>query len=243
MIEDERIRLLMAQGMPVEDMAVMLGMPRGEIDRQVRLAFSELLNRYGKIAVSGEHMARLASDWDLLTGSLTRYAGEQALAKLIQDVTDSHPLTVAFLDVDNLKMVNDHFGHQAGDRLLCRIVHTIFSQIRRSDLVIRWAGDEFVLVLPGASPAAAEELIGRIKRADPEIQFSIGLALYKPGEEVMTLIDRADQAMYQQKRAKKAIHGLPETKRLGIEIDRRHDLRYDQRTPSTSTFRVGAEDN
>ncbi|WP_053959600.1 GGDEF domain-containing protein [Sulfobacillus thermosulfidooxidans] len=243
MIENDRIRLLMMQGTSIEDMVTILGISREEMDRQIRLIFSELLSRYGTIAGTGENMARFASNWDLLTGSLTRYAGEQALAKLIRDVRAHNPLTIAFLDMDNLKAVNDHFGHQAGDRLLCRVVHTIFSQIRRSDLVIRWAGDEFVLVLPGASVPVAKELIGRIRTADPEIQFSIGLVQYHPGEDLNALIDRADQAMYQEKRAKKATNQLPEKQRMGIEIDRRHALSYDQRLPLTKSFRMSPEDN
>jgi diguanylate cyclase (GGDEF)-like protein len=106
---------------------------------------------------------------------------------------------VAFLDVDNLKAVNDREGHGAGDRVLRAIGQALVTSIRRSDRVFRWGGDEFLVVLLQTGREAAQQLIDRIRRDIPELPFSSGVAEWVPGETPEQVVHRADTAMYRDK--------------------------------------------
>jgi diguanylate cyclase (GGDEF)-like protein len=118
--------------------------------------------------------------------------------------------TVAFLDVDNFKEVNDTRGHAAGDRLLREIAETLVSRLRRVDLVARFGGDEFVMLLPETDREAAcvalekvRESIGQLARDyGAGVQASIGSVTFlEPPESVDEMLRRADAAMYTAKYA------------------------------------------
>jgi diguanylate cyclase (GGDEF)-like protein len=143
---------------------------------------------------------------DELTEALRRSAGEVELEREIARLErfgDSR-LVVAFLDVDALKAVNDNLGHEAGDKLLQALVHTLRARLRGYDSIVRWGGDEFVVVLPQTDLEAARGIMGAVWRQFKEASgqsFSYGLAPLISGDTVSQLVARADSALYERRRA------------------------------------------
>jgi len=122
-----------------------------------------------------------------------------------------HPLSIVMIDIDNFKKINDTFGHQAGDKVLCDLTKFIKMNIRSIDFLARWGGEEFVLVLPETPPAAAFNLADRIKdlvakktfiykKNMMNITISGGVASY-PGDGYTekTLIAKADEKLLEAK--------------------------------------------
>ncbi len=147
---------------------------------------------------------------DELTGLLNRRAivtaGEREVAVAIRH---RRPLTVAFVDIDYLKTVNDSFGHEAGDMVIADVSKILRDACRGVDLVARYGGDEFCLVLPCAGSDSAADMGGRLMRAvreysfrdQPPLTLSIGFASLTPegDRSWASLIRRADMALYQAK--------------------------------------------
>jgi diguanylate cyclase (GGDEF)-like protein len=140
---------------------------------------------------------RRAAGTDELTGARRRGVGLEELDREIdrarRDVTS---LVAVFVDVDNLKSVNDVLGHAAGDRLLRNVVSSLKHQLRAYDLVIRIGGDEFLCVLPGVTVDQARarfaDLNAELRSASPEGSVSIGVSELHDHETQPDLIDRAD---------------------------------------------------
>jgi diguanylate cyclase (GGDEF)-like protein len=123
-----------------------------------------------------------------------------------------HPFTVAYLDTDDFKVINDHFGHNEGDRLLRAIADTVGANMRATDLVARMAGDEFTLLLPETGRKESEIVMARVKHALAiamqsygwPVTFSMGVVTYdSPPPSVHDLIKVADDLMYSVKRGGK----------------------------------------
>lgn len=111
-------------------------------------------------------------------------------------------LSIIFLDVDRFKQINDTQGHNAGDQVLKTIATILKKNVRESDPVCRWGGEEMVVALPGASEDKAFEIAEtmRIEIKNTDLcTVSVGVASYEKGIEATTLIKRADQAMYKAK--------------------------------------------
>jgi diguanylate cyclase (GGDEF)-like protein len=124
----------------------------------------------------------------------------------------NRPLTLAYLDVDDFKRVNDQHGHQAGDQVLRRIAQIMSESTRDVDTVVRIGGDEFVMLLPEARPEEAKLVLERVRRAllgmtvggTTEVSMSIGACtFYRPMESVDEMISEADERMYRVKRSGK----------------------------------------
>jgi diguanylate cyclase len=120
---------------------------------------------------------------------------------------------VVLIDLDHFKQVNDRYGHVFGDSVLKAVAHAIRSCVKGRDLVARFGGEEFVVLLPATSLAGAQALAeqvrgtiaaARIRRggsaeAVGAITVSLGVATRRPGEAIERLIERADQALYRSK--------------------------------------------
>jgi len=119
------------------------------------------------------------------------------------------PTTIAYLDLDNFKQINDRLGHQAGDEVLRAVAHTVRNRLRSTDVVGRLGGDEFALCLPETGPEAAAAVLGKLREdcvaALPEncrsVTVSMGLVTFAyPPPTVDELLERTDVMLYAAKR-------------------------------------------
>ena len=147
---------------------------------------------------------RDVGDRDPLTGLLNR----RGFSRGIEEVEG--PWTLVLADVDRLKRINDTYGHEAGDRALCRVADLLLDG-RAGDLVGRWGGEEFVVGLRGTDPDGASawlrRLIERGRGVDDDrerVTFSAGVVAWPPGESLEDAVARADVALYAAKAAGRA---------------------------------------
>lgn len=149
--------------------------------------------------------------YDPLTGLPNRSLMMAQADRVITEMArETNALAVMFVDLDRFKQINDALGHEAGDELLRTVAQRLRSVLRRSDIIGKLAGDEFVLILPRCNAAQSSMLAERV-RAVFTIPFtiagtvikltaSIGISLYpEDGENISSLVQRADIAMYQAK--------------------------------------------
>lgn len=141
---------------------------------------------------------------DELTGAYRRREG---LAEIVRDIKKAHrthePLTLAFIDVDGLKAINDTYGHQEGDRVLARVAAAIRSVVRDYDLIVRFGGDEFLcetLGLPFAEAQSRYDKLNDVLAATGRGSASVGMVQLAQDESLEQLIARADTAMFARKR-------------------------------------------
>ncbi|MFO7590890.1 MAG: sensor domain-containing diguanylate cyclase [Acidimicrobiia bacterium] len=152
---------------------------------------------------------------DELTGLANRNGlfavGTHVLASAVRF---DRPTALVYLDLDNLKVVNDRLGHAAGDELLKRLARTLTHTLRTTDVIARVGGDEFCVLASDTPHASVPELLDRLRfafnwegrdREDPPIEVSMGAALFDPANPVTleALIATADAAMYADKRARR----------------------------------------
>ena len=140
---------------------------------------------------------------DALTGLPNRRAWDERLAhELAVAGRSGCPLSVAAIDLDNLKQVNDSLGHEHGDRFIQDCAQLWAASLRETDFIARVGGDEFMVVLPDCAEEKAEQMARRIRDATPsKPSFSVGIATWNADEEGYELIHRADRAMYAAKAA------------------------------------------
>lgn len=170
-------------------------------------------------AIEKERELEKMASRDHLTNIYNRRTGLSFLEELmVQADRSRHPLAVLYVDINNLKVTNDRLGHRVGDQLIVDTCAIISEQLRATDVFCRVGGDEFLVVLPetdgpGAETfknrtlAALDERNSRYREMDEPLRLSIsvGIALYDHKTTVEQLIDRADQAMYEDKRRRKPI--------------------------------------
>ncbi|GGF73780.1 ligand-binding sensor domain-containing diguanylate cyclase [Alteromonas lipolytica] len=154
------------------------------------------------------HEFELQARSDKLTGLANRRAFDEALIRECararrQDV----PLCVALLDIDHFKLINDNHNHSIGDKVLKQLAEEVSQHCREEDLLARWGGEEFVLLLPNCNEEAAHVICERIRiaidesdytsvAADITLSISIGITCYQDSDSLEQFVTRADEALY-----------------------------------------------
>lgn len=158
-----------------------------------------------------EETRRLANN-DGLTGLPNRRrASERLEVEVSRSRRYKNPMAVALCDVDHFKQVNDRFGHNMGDEVLVQVARALHASLRQVDLVGRWGGEEFLVILPETELTGARIVGERLRKAvealpafadGPEkITCSVGMAVFDGDTSTAAFVDRADQALYRAKRA------------------------------------------
>jgi diguanylate cyclase (GGDEF)-like protein len=144
---------------------------------------------------------------DQLTGLYNRhYLLDVACKKISQSVRHNYDLSLLLLDIDHFKHINDTYGHPMGDKILIAVAKTLLQQCRKEDAVIRFGGEEFIVVLEHSdkenSKVKAEQIRHAIELLQPEnikVTISIGLTQMQGDENIEKMISRADIALYKAK--------------------------------------------
>jgi len=167
----------------------------------------------GQLNLAEQQMRHLATT-DGLTGVLNRrYFFERGENELQRAIRYGHTLSMLIFDIDHFKQVNDGFGHQAGDEVLCQLADMTVNTIRSTDLLGRYGGEEFILILPEAGFDSAWRVAERLRQKIEahnfnfdqktiNITISVGLSsLESPDTDLEDLISRADRSLYAAKDA------------------------------------------
>ncbi|MEQ8395824.1 diguanylate cyclase [Thalassobaculum sp.] len=174
------------------------------------LTSAQLVTAVRSRAIRYRELRRLM-DRDSLTGLLNHGRTVARLEREIDRCREAgEPLSVAALDLDHFKRVNDTYGHAAGDRVLRTVSRLFLQRLRGTDAAGRFGGEEFVLVLPSADAEAAFNLLDKLREAFASIEHvfdehrfsatcSIGLATLRDDDDQTSLLARADAALYQAK--------------------------------------------
>lgn len=168
----------------------------------------------GLTSIWAREQLRLLATRDPLTGLRNRRDMEAVLGQeLGRSQRQEQPLALLFLDLDNFKTVNDTWGHEAGDACLVHVARRMQSLMRRDDSLFRFAGDEFIALLPGQTEERTEQIASRMQddlKSNPvtirgeavSVSFSYGIACIRPETNTTTeeLLRLADQRLYEMKR-------------------------------------------
>jgi diguanylate cyclase (GGDEF)-like protein/PAS domain S-box-containing protein len=153
-----------------------------------------------------EEYLRYLGTHDVMTGLYNRAFFEETLEELESKRYD--PISVIIIDLNNLKPVNDVFGHHTGDKLIRRAAEVLSASAGKGPITARIGGDEFSIIMPGAKLDEAEEVMERIQSLtvmnnkyyrDPELSLSVGAAVSEPGLSLEKVISIADNEMYKNK--------------------------------------------
>ena len=152
---------------------------------------------------------------DALTGLHNRYWLDEAIKRLYQRcIADGSPLSIIMIDIDYFKQFNDQYGHLYGDRVLYAIAQNIVQHLRPSEVIARYGGDEFIVLLPGLKIGRAREVAQRMQetvseapplpkgnedREIPHQSISVGVAELQPGQSMEMFISSVDAALYRAK--------------------------------------------
>jgi diguanylate cyclase (GGDEF)-like protein len=217
-----------------------LGLLMGEagppMSRRVGRRSIDMLNRFANHASLTLTNADLKAEverlafFDTLTGLANRRELTLCLNREVaRSVRTNEPLSVAVVDIDHFKAINDTFGHLAGDDVLRGVAQAILSSVRDVDLVCRYGGEEFVIVLPNCATVSAVAVLERVRKAVSEVgkgeitqvKVSAGIAT-ESGDDCNgdRLVARADEALYQSKRGGRDRVTIAPTDRLPLSLSR-----------------------
>jgi diguanylate cyclase (GGDEF)-like protein len=180
---------------------------------RIQRQLTDQLDTLGRMEERTEEVYKLAI-LDPLTGLHNRRSGEQHLAEEISRAQRHiKQLTILLLDLNDLKHVNDRFGHAAGDELIKYFAERLKRAIRGSDLAVRHGADEFLVLLPECKIEEVQRILDRLSTLSIDFDgqeyvptFSAGWTNYIPGELPEELLRRADDALYINKRTRKEQH-------------------------------------
>lgn len=160
------------------------------------------------VDITGSKRAEYLSNSDALTGLRNRrYLDELCELSIAQAQRYGRPLSIVLFDIDYFKRINDEYGHQAGDRLLQRVASLALENVRESDVLGRWGGEEFMVICTDTDSRGASILAEQLHQTIGEHQFpyaasiscSFGVAEWCPGESAAGVFRRCDQALYKAK--------------------------------------------
>ena len=175
-----------------------------ELEFQVNQRTMDLRARNSELESINERMEKMAHT-DVLTGMGNRRAANKEIESYVNRSNISHEqFSLAILDIDFFKRVNDTFGHQAGDDVLFHVSQIIKRALRPSDRVYRWGGEEFLLALPNTSDQFAAAVCQRVRKSINEYEHSlagpvtasIGVTTLKETDSIDSLVQRADENLY-----------------------------------------------
>jgi diguanylate cyclase (GGDEF)-like protein len=171
--------------------------PALRLGAEISNAHSSILQQMTQLSLFAELRT------DPLTGAANRRAFDEALDSVVKQYTRYRAsVSVAMLDIDFFKRVNDQYGHVQGDITLRELADLLKESLRECDMVARYGGEEFAIVMPHTALAAAAALSERLRATiekSTRITVSIGLAELVLGDDPSTLMQRADAALYQAK--------------------------------------------
>ncbi len=178
---------------------------------RMRNQISEQIDCLAKVETLASEVYKLAA-LDQLTGLYNRRSGEQRMAEEISRAQrHKRPLTVLLIDLDGLKKINDGHGHAAGDAVIKGFADRLQRAIRGSDLAVRLGGDEFLAILPECRSEEVHRVLDRVRGLEVQIEgtrlrptFSSGWTEYQAGETPQEFVERADKALYVNKRSEKS---------------------------------------
>ena len=197
-------------GKPISQVELQTGdhLEIGGVSLRLDMLSMDELGHLGRVVQRLESANR-----DPLTGLLTRAYIQEELPELVNQCSRAAvPISVAFMDVDHFKSINDGYNHLVGDEVLAAISRLVMVGVRDADPVVRYGGEEIVLLLPGSNNAVAIDVADRIRRTvaghdwdrtapDLRVTVSVGIAERKPDEPIKDWLRRADEAMLKAKRA------------------------------------------
>lgn len=174
---------------------------------KARMENAQLRRKHANEKQERRRVERMASE-DTLTGLLNRRGLEQSADSLL--IPDSDPVSALMIDVDHFKAINDTWGHEAGDKVLRQIAALLKSGCRQGDLVSRWGGEEFAVLLQNRDGPQGAEVAERLRRLVQEwtwmriapgleVTISIGVTRYLPDDDLSSLVQRADEKLYEAK--------------------------------------------
>ncbi|KAA0971462.1 sensor domain-containing diguanylate cyclase [Pseudomonas sp. ANT_H12B] len=157
---------------------------------------------------------RKLAETDTLTSIANRYRLEKALPQECERAQRfRQPLSLIAMDIDDFKNINDHYGHALGDAALVQVVECVKNCVREGDLLARWGGDEFIMILPNTPLAEARTLAEKVRHGlasllavgDFQVTMSFGVVQRFEDEQQSGLLARADQTLYRSKVAGKNV--------------------------------------
>jgi diguanylate cyclase (GGDEF)-like protein len=168
------------------------------------LFYSRLQDAIEKLHIERLHLKEVAEK-DALTKVFNRGAGERILQDLIEQ--PDQKIGIILCDIDHFKKINDNYGHLLGDFVLQTIAQCCQAHLRKQDTLVRWGGEEFLIIVSGDEQTELEHLAERLRKIIAEQQIpgvgkitaSFGVACLHPQENLIQLFSRADQALYQAK--------------------------------------------
>lgn len=179
-----------------------------KIQKAVSQRTSELQTSNDELSIRAEASEKQAGT-DSLTNIANRYFFEQAIRlEIAKAMRFNTPLCLVLFDLDKFKQVNDLKGHAAGDSVLTKVADVLHENTRQTDLCARWGGDEFVILLSNTDMNEANifaeklrrHISNHMKQIGVNVTASFGITQYKKYDDVLSIVKKADKALYQSKK-------------------------------------------